>query len=98
MTKPTMGELRNAAIDRTNALHADIQADYADQCRTADEVFDRQHDAARDHYERIRRRARPDHALLKEVRDRKLAEADKKLDDELKTLYLQNDIQDSRYN
>jgi hypothetical protein len=98
MTKPTMGELRNAAIDRTNALHAEIQADYADQCRAADETFDRQHDAARDHYERISKRARPDHALLKEVRDHKLAEADKKLDDELKTLYLAHDIQDPRYN
>jgi hypothetical protein len=43
-----MGELRNAAIDRTNAIHAEIQADYADQCRAADETFDRQHDAARD--------------------------------------------------
>jgi ElaB/YqjD/DUF883 family membrane-anchored ribosome-binding protein len=97
MTKPTMAELRNAAIDRTNALHAEIQADYADQCRTADEVFDRQHDAAREHYERIRKRARPDHALLKEARDRKLTEADKALDEELKTLYLAEGIDDPRY-
>ena len=98
MTKPTMGELRNQAIDRTNALHAEIQADYADQCRTADEVFDRQHDAARDHYERIRKRARPDHALLKEARDRKLAEADKDLDEQLRALYLQFERDDNRYN
>ena len=95
--KPTMGELRNQAIDRTNAQHADIQAEYVREAAAADARFDQEHDAARDHYERIRKRPRPDHALLKEVRDRKLAEADKKLDDELKTLYLQNDIQDSRY-
>jgi hypothetical protein len=98
MTKPTMGELRNQAIDRTNALHAEIQAKYQEEVAAADRLFDEQHDAARDHYERIRKRPRPDHALLKEARDRKLAEADKKLDDELKTLYLENDIQDSRYN
>ena len=43
-------------------------------------------------------RPRPDHALPQEVRDRKLAEADRKLDDELKTLYLAHSIDDNRYN
>jgi hypothetical protein len=98
MPKPTMGELRNAAIDRTNAIHAEIQAKYQEEVAAADRLFDRQHDAARDHYERIRKRARPDHALLQEARDRKLADADKKLDDELKTLFLENDVSDPRYN
>ena len=98
MPKPTIAELRNAAIDKRNAIHAEINAAFSEDCKTEDARFDREHDAARDEYERVRARPRPDHALPQEVRDRKLAEADRKLDDELKTLYLAHSIDDNRYN
>src|SRR6266566_8290053 len=84
MPKPTMGELRNAAIDKRNAIHAEIEAEYAREAQAEDARFDAEFDRARDEYERIRARPRPDPALLREVCDRKLAEADRKLDDELK--------------
>ena len=93
-----MPELRNQAIEKRNAIHAEIQEEYAREAAAEVALFDRQHDEARDHYQRIRQRPRPDHALLKAARDRKLAEADRKLDDELKALYLAHDVQDSRYN
>jgi hypothetical protein len=98
MPKPTMAELRNAAIDKRNAVHAEIEAEYAREAQAEDTRFDAEFDRARDHYERIRARPRPEHALPQEVRDRKLAEADRKLDDELKTLYLAHSIDDNRYN
>ena len=98
MPKPTMAELRNAAIDKRNAIRAEIEAEYAREAQAEDAHFDREHDAARDEYERIRARPRPDHALPQEVRDRKLEEADRKLDDELKMLYLAHSIDDNRYN
>ena len=98
MTKPTMRELRNAAIDKRNAIRAEIEAEYAREGQAEDTRFDAEFDRACDEYERIRARPRPDHALPQEVRDRKLAEADRKLDDELKTLYLAHSIDDNRYN
>ena len=98
MPKPTMGELRNQAIDKRNAIRAEIEAEYAREVQAEDTRFDAEFDRARDEYERIRARPRPDHALPQEIRDRKIAEADRKLDDELKMLYLQFDVPDNRYN
>jgi hypothetical protein len=95
--KPTMGELRNQAIDQRNAIHAAIQAEYVREAAAADARFDQEHDAARDNYKRIRTRPRPDHALLKEARDRKLQKADKDLDEQLRALYLEFEVVDSRY-
>ena len=98
MPKPTMAELRNAAIDKRNAIHAEIQAAFMEECKNDDARFDAEFGRARDEYERIRARPRPDHALPQEVRDRNLEEADRKLDDELKMLYLAHSIDDNRYN
>jgi hypothetical protein len=98
MTKPTMAELRNQAIDKRNAIHDAINQQFGEDCRTEDATFDAEFDRAREAFTKMRQRPRPDHALLKEVRDRKLQEADKKLDEELRTLYLQHDVTDNRYN
>jgi hypothetical protein len=98
MTKPTMAELRNAAIDKRNAIHDAINAEYAKDAQAEDAGFDREFDALREAFTKMRQRPRPDHALLKEVRDQALATADAKLDAELKALYLAHSVDDNRFN
>jgi len=97
MAQKTMGELRNESIAKRNAIHDAISAEYAKDAQAEDAGFDQEFDALREAFTKMRQRPRPDHALLKEVRDRKLQEADRKLDEELKALYLQNDVTDNRY-
>src|SRR5690242_18878465 len=93
--KPTMAELREAAISQRNAIQAEIQARYDKARQDAETQFDREHDEARDAYQRIRARPRPDHSILTDKRDREREAADKALDDELRAPYLRFQLDDN---
>jgi hypothetical protein len=96
--KPSLGELRNAAIAKRDAAVAEATAQFATDRAAEDRAFDLVHDLARDAYEAARKRPRPDYFLAKARHQEALAQADKELDAEIVEIYrLHGVIDDPRY-
>ena len=98
MPKPTMAELRNAAIDKRNAIHAEIQAAFMEECKNDDARFDAEFDRVREEFERVRKRPRPTHHVARARRDNAIADAERQLDADIKALFLQYGVSENRYN
>ena len=96
MSEPTLIELRNAAIAKRDRAIAAINERFQADCAAEDRDHDAQFDAARDQYERMRKRPRPDHALLKAVREEAITEAEQQLDAECFDIYRLFGVGDNR--
>ena len=94
--EPTLIELRNAAIAKRDRAITTINEKFASDCAAEDSAHDREFDRVREEFDKLRKRPRPDHALLRSLRDEAIAEAETQLDAECFDIYRLFGVGDNR--
>jgi hypothetical protein len=92
-----LAKIRDAAIKERDAAIAQAGVTYAAECALVDKEFDGEFDRVRAEYEHVRGRARPTYDLAKHRQAQALAEAEAKINETIRDLYLAKGIVDSRF-